>query len=269
MEANKMVIDFHTHCFPDWLAERACRMLIKNSGMVRPAHDGTAAGLYRCAAASGVDVSVVLNIATNPRQQKNVNDFAISLLNVKGIVPFGSVHPEAPDALDELERLAESGIKGVKFHPDNQTFYVDEDRLLPIYEKISSLGMITLFHCGLDIGMPEPTHCTAERLARVLDVFGDSPVVAAHFGGICTWRETEKYLIGKNVYLDTAYSYGVMPPSVGKRLVAEHGADKILFGSDSPWNQPKAIIELIDFFELDEKEKEAVLGGNAQKLLGL
>lgn len=269
MEANKMVIDFHTHCFPDWLAERACRMLIKNSGMVRPAHDGTAAGLYRCAAAAGVDVSVVLNIATNPRQQKNVNDFAISLLNVKGIVPFGSVHPEAPDALDELERLAENGIKGVKFHPDNQTFYVDEDRLLPIYEKISSLGMITLFHCGLDIGMPEPTHCTAERLARVLDVFGDSPVVAAHFGGICTWRETEKYLIGKNVYLDTAYSYGVMPPSVGKRLIAEHGADKILFGSDSPWNQPKAIIELIDLFGLDEKEKEAVLGGNARKLLGL
>lgn len=264
-----MIIDFHTHCFPDWLAERACRMLIKNSGMVTPFHDGTVAGLRRRAADSGVDVSVVLNIATNPRQQKNVNDFAISLLGVKGIVPFGSVHPEAEDAFDELERLAASGIKGVKFHPDNQNFYVDEDRMIPIYEKIASLGLITLFHCGLDIGMPEPVHCTADRLARVLDVFGDAPVVAAHFGGICSWYATEKYLIGRNLYLDTAYSYGIMPPSVGKRLIAEHGADKILFGSDSPWNSPKAILRLIDLFELSDGEKEAVLGGNAQRLLNI
>ena len=239
-----MIIDFHTHCFPDWLAERACRMLIKNSGMVTPFHDGTVAGLRRRAA-------------------------DISLLGVKGIVPFGSVHPEAEDAFDELERLAASGIKGVKFHPDNQNFYVDEDRMIPIYEKIASLGLITLFHCGLDIGMPEPVHCTADRLARVLDVFGDAPVVAAHFGGICSWYATEKYLIGRNLYLDTAYSYGIMPPSVGKRLIAEHGADKILFGSDSPWNSPKAILGLIDLFELSDSEKEAVLGGNAQRLLGI
>lgn len=264
-----MVIDFHTHCFPDWLADRACRVLIKNSGMVAPFHNGTAAGLRRLAAESGVDISVVLNIATNPRQQKNVNDFAISLLDVKGIVPFGSVHPDAPDAFDELERLAASGIKGVKFHPDNQNFYVDEDKMIPIYEKIASLGLITLFHCGLDIGMPEPIHCTADRLANVLDAFGGAPVVAAHFGGICSWSATEKYLIGRNLYLDTAYSYGIMPPSVGKRLIAEHGADKILFGSDSPWNSPRSVIELIDLFELGESEKEAVLGGNAQRLLGI
>ena len=141
--------------------------------------------------------------------------------------------------------------------------------MIPIYEKIASLGLITLFHCGLDIGMPEPVHCTADRLARVLDVFGDAPVVAAHFGGICSWYATEKYLIGRKLYLDTAYSYGIMPPSVGKRLIAEHGADKILFGSDSPWNSPKAILGLIDLFELSDGEKEAVLGGNAQRLLGI
>ena len=88
--------------------------------------------------------------------------------------------------------------------------------------------------------MPEPVHCTADRLARVLDVFGDAPVVAAHFGGICSWYATEKYLIGRNLYLDTAYSYGIMPPSVGKRLIAEHGADKILFGSDSPWKKKQS-----------------------------
>ena len=73
----------------------------------------------------------------------------------------------------------------------------------------------------------------------------------------------------RNLFLDSGYSYGIMPLSVGKLLIAEHGADKILFGSDSPWNSPKAILGPIDLFELSDSEKEAVLGGNAQRLLGI
>ena len=113
-----MIIDFHTHCFPDKIAAKAIEILRKRSGITRPFHDGTVNGLLSLQKNDGVDYSVVLNIATNPSQQKNVNDFAISLKNVEGIIPFGSVHPDSPDALDELERLALNGIKGVKLHPD-------------------------------------------------------------------------------------------------------------------------------------------------------
>ena len=54
------------------------------------------------------------------------------------------------DALTELERLKENGIKGVKLHPDYQDFYADDEKMLPIYEKIGSLNMITVFHCGTE-----------------------------------------------------------------------------------------------------------------------
>lgn len=264
-----MIIDFHTHCFPDKIAERAIEQLRFRSGITRPFHSGSVSSLLELQNRDGVDYSVVLNIATNPKQQKNVNDFAISLKEVDGIIPFGSVHPDSPDALDELERLKENGIKGVKLHPDYQGFFVDEKRMFPIYEKLGSLGLITLFHCGYDIGYPEPVHCTAEALASILPAFGGSPVVAAHFGGIWSLPETRRHLAGKNIYFDTAYCYGTITPRYAKEIIDIHGVDKILFGSDAPWNAPSQDMELIDCFGLSESEKKAVLGENARKLLGL
>ena len=63
---------------------------------------------------------------------------------------FGSVHPSHPDALKELERIHALGIKGIKFHPDYQYFFVDEERMFPIYEKCGKLGLIVVFHAGWD-----------------------------------------------------------------------------------------------------------------------
>ena len=264
-----MIIDFHTHCFPDKIAEKAIEILRLRSGITRPFHSGTVDSLLELQKADGVDYSVVLNIATNPHQQTSVNNFAISLKEVHGIIPFGSVHPDSPNALDELERLKANGIKGVKLHPDYQGFFVDDKKMLPIYEKIAELEMITLFHCGYDIGYPEPVHCTAQALASVLPVFGGAPVVAAHFGGIWSMPETRKHLAGKEVYLDTAYGYGTITPRYAKELIDIHGVDKILFGSDAPWNAPSQDIELIKCFGLTDEEEKAVLGENARKLLSL
>ncbi len=245
------------------------KILVKRSGIIHPSHNGTYQSLLDDARRCGVDCSVALSIATNPRQQKNVNDFAISLKEVDGIIPFGSVHPDSPDALNELERIKSSGLKGVKLHPDYQGFFIDEEKMIPIYEKIGSLGLITVLHCGYDIGYPRPVHCTPEKLATVLPAFGGAPVVAAHLGGLYAWDETEKHLCGKDIYLDTAYCGGILSPAIGKELFALHGADKILFASDAPWNSPEIDLGLIDCLDLSESDKKAILGGNAQRLLGL
>ncbi len=264
-----MIIDFHTHCFPDKIASKAIETLRLRSGITRPFHNGSVQSLVELQKKDGVDLSVVLNIATNPHQQESVNNFAISLKEVEGVVPFGSVHPDSPDALNELERLSENGIKGVKLHPDYQDFFVDDERMLPIYEKIGKLGLVTVFHCGWDIGYPDIIHCNAERISRILPSFGGAPVVAAHFGGTLDIKNVEKYLVGTDIYLDTAYCYGVLTPRNAKQIIDAHGADKILFASDSPWNMPSQDIELIKCFGLPENEEKAVLGGNAQRILGL
>lgn len=264
-----MIIDMHTHCFPDKIAERALESLSHCSGGVTPQHSGSYSSLLKNIRAGGADKAVVLNIATNPRQQTSVNNFAISLLDVDGIIPFGSVHPDSPESLSELERLKSAGIKGIKFHPDYQNFFVDEERMIPLYEKAAELGLVTVFHAGVDIGYPEPVHCTPKRLKNILPAFGGAPVIAAHFGGWLMWKDVMRCLTGENVYFDTAYCYSRIPPLFAKMIIEEHGADKILFGSDMPWSSAENEIRFIKSLDLPEEQTEKILGLNAKKLLNL
>lgn len=264
-----MIIDFHVHAFPDALAAKALPLLSKCSGGVKPNYDATISGLENYLAKNNVDYAVVLNIATNLHQEKKVNDFAISLLEKKNIIPFGSVHPDSPNALSELERLEKAGIRGVKLHPDYQHFFVDDEKMFPIYKKIAELGFITVFHAGVDIGYPKPVHCTPERLLRVLDLFDDAPVVAAHFGGWLLWDSVLEDLCGTQVYLDTAFSSGKMPPDYAKELIKAHGADKVLLGSDMPWSDTLDEVRFVQSLDLSAEDEEKILSNNAKRLLNI
>ncbi len=261
-----MIIDFHTHCFPEKIAERAIKTLSHNSGML-PNTDGTIDGLIKCMDEDNVDISVVLNIATNEKQQTSVNNFAYSLKSER-IIPFGSVHPDSPDALDELERIKELGLKGVKFHPEYQNFYVDDEKMKPVYKKISELGLITLFHAGEDIGYRPPYHCPPERIEKALSWFS-APVVLAHLGGLGSSEEVLKKLCGKELYLDMAFSYGTISKPIVSDIIEKHGTDKILFGSDCPWDRPAWEQVLVESLELTDIEKEKIYYKNAKALLKL
>ena len=262
-----MIIDFHAHAFNDKIVQRAMQTLVKNSGGVLPHTDGSISDLIRKQKEAGIDFSVVLNIATKPSQQKVINDWAQEK-NHGSIISFGSIHPFAEDALEELERIKARGLKGIKLHPDYQDFFVDDDRMLKIYDKISELGLIVVFHSGIDIGYNEPTRCTPKRLAAVLPQI-KSPVVAAHFGGYLMWYDVEEYLVGKNLYLDTSFSYSRIPPKQAQRIVKNHGADRVLYGTDSPWSGMQEEIRLIQHIGLSEEEQQLILGKNAQRLLGI
>lgn len=263
-----MIIDFHTHCFPEKIAERAISA-IAASGAEVPYHSGSENSLLEKIKSMGADKAVVLNIATNPRQQRNVNDYAIYLNALDGLVGFGSVHPDSSDALYELDRLKDAGVKGIKLHPDYQNFFIDDNRLFPIYKKSAELGLITVFHAGVDIGLPDPVHCTPEMMARILPLFDGAPVVAAHFGGYMMRSETLKHLAGKDIYLDTSYSHSRFPPPWAKEIINKHGTKKILLGSDMPWSRTDYEINFIKSLGLPEEEEIMILGQNAQELLGL
>ena len=145
-----MIIDFHTHAFPDFLAPRAMESLAASS-QYPPVLSGTVANLKSSMKEAGIDYSVVLNIATNAKQTANVNDFAIELTRADGIIPFGSVHPDCENIAAELARLKAAGVKGIKFHPDFQDFAACDNRMYKIYEKVAAYGFIMLFHCGKDL----------------------------------------------------------------------------------------------------------------------
>lgn len=262
-----MKIDFHTHCFPEKIAEKARIKLSNASGGLIPQTDCTADGLRREMKKDGVDISVVMNIATNPRQQHSVNDFAASLIS-EDLIPFGSVHPNSPDALDELERIKSLGMKGVKFHPEYQGFYVDEERMFPIYKKISELGLITLFHAGGDIGFPPPYHGTPDRFLRILNRF-ESPVVLAHWGGCFMCFDVLEKLEGLPVWFDTSFGYGTMPKACAQRILDKHGAERLLLGSDMPWQRPAWSLALLNSLDMSDGDRALIEYKNAQGLLGI
>ena len=266
-EVFTLVIDFHTHCFPDQLAPKAVGRLSFASGGLQPHTDGTVSGLRASMARDGVDLSVVLNIATNARQQRKVNDFAAAI-NGGAVVAFGSVFPDSPDALDEVEYIHSLGLKGIKLHPDYQGFSVDDPALKPLYRKISSLGLVTVFHAGLDYGFAPPYGATTEKMATALAWF-DTPVVAAHWGGLGCGDGVLKHLCGRDIYFDTSFGYGQMPKYYAQTILDKHGVERMLFGTDTPWHTPAMERRLLDTLELTEDERTAILCGNARRLLKL
>ena len=70
-----MVIDFHTHIFPDAIAEKTIAILEKASG-IKADTDGTLNGLLQSMEVTGVDMSVILPVVTKPSQFESVNVFA-------------------------------------------------------------------------------------------------------------------------------------------------------------------------------------------------
>lgn len=264
------LIDFHVHTFPDKIAEKAVGKLQKISGLT-PITDGTISDTINKMQQFNIDRSVILNIATAPSQQESINNCAAKINHDYGdkLTAFGSVHFENPDCLAELERIKSLGIKGVKLHPDYQGFMIDDKRLYPIYDKCAELNLPIVFHAGYDCYSPELVHAMPCASRKVIDMFPDLVVILAHFGGLMHWDDVEKYLIGQNVYLDTSMCRSFSTPEQFSRMVANHDENKILFGSDCPWENPLSDAMYIASMDLSYAKKQKIFSQNAKLLLGL
>ena len=258
------IIDIHTHAWPDAVAPNAIAAL-QSLGTLTAFYDGTVAGLTAIMAQSGVSASVVQPVATKASQVPGINDWAASISG-GGVIAFGAIHPEFEDPGAEIERMAQMGLRGMKLHPEHQSFAPDEPRLAPIYEAAIAHDMTVFFHAGAD-ALHETVRGTPRAFSAVLEAFPQMRVVLAHLGGFRVWNDVAEVLVGQNVFLDTAYTLGHLPDADFVEIVHAHGAEKVLFGSDGPWTDPAAEIAWLRSLPLADGVIEAVLGGNAQRLL--
>ncbi len=264
-----MVIDFHTHAFPDAIAERAISGLVKAAnGMFTPCSDGTISGLIGKMDKAGVDVSVLQPVVTKPSQTENLNRWAKSVESDR-IVPFGGIHPETDDYKRDIDFVASLGIKGLKFHCEYQNFVPDDPKMLRIYDYAFEKGLIILHHAGFDPAYKPPFRSSPRQFRNVARQMKGGTLVVAHFGGHAQWDDVEKYLVGENVYLDTSMGQKYYPPEQFVSIVKAHGAEKILFATDAPWSRADEEIKMIKESALTDAEKSSILYKNAQKLLGL
>lgn len=268
MKNNSMYIDFHTHAFSDRIAERAIKGLEETSG-VKPCTNGTFSDLLRLMDEDGIDKSVVLPIATKPSQATVINEIS-EKMNGDRIIAFGSVHPDDIGYADQLEYIKSRGIKGIKFHPDYQGFYADDKKMFPIYQLCSDLGLIVVFHAGYDPFSPECIHCTPDMEYRIAKAFPSLRFVFAHMGGMNMFYDVYGVVCGlPNVWIDTSFTYNRIDNHLLLRMIDKHGAERVLMGSDAPWQRPGDSIKQIEALNIPDDKKDWIYYKSAVELLGI
>lgn len=279
-----MVIDFHTHTYPDKIAEKTVDLLAGRSG-TKPHSDGTLDGLAADMGRRHVDMSVVLPVATSPKQYKRINETAVEeneQFDRTHIWSFGGIHPDNENYKEILRDIADKGLKGIKLHPDYQGAFFNDIRYKRIISYATELGLIVVTHAGQDIGLPDVVHCTPAMAEEVLDEVKPDKLVLAHMGGWQMWQDVLDRLCGREVYLDTAFSYGdidyregashrfrLMDGDMFRAIVDRHGSERILFGTDSPWSDQEQSVRDIEALGLDMNDETNIFENNAKRLLGI
>ena len=282
-----MIIDFHTHTFPDKIAPAAVAKL-QETARIPAWTDGTNAGLSASTKAAGVDISVVLPVATSTKQVPSINEKAAETNRRTadtGVLSLGCIHPDYEDWHAELGRFRELGLKGFKIHPVYQRTNIHELPYLRILERAGELDLVVAAHCGVDMGYPDLDFCSPPKIRRAMEQVGPVKFVAAHMGAWKNWNQVADELADLPIMFDTSFSggtitpltEGALPPEECQllreeefvRLVRLYGAHRVLFGTDSPWTDQAQSLAWIRALPLTEEEKAAILGGNAQKLLKL
>lgn len=278
-----MIIDFHTHIFPNQVADYAIKKLSK-SGHIPAFTNGTAEGLNKSMQRAKIDYSVVLPVATNPLKLASMNSFSVENNLKNNLIYFGAVHPDADDWYEQLDFLKSNGIKGIKIHPVYQDVDIDDKRYLRILYRASELGLLVTMHAGDDIGFLGVKRCTPKMTANALKQVGNVKIILAHMGGWKNWQEVAEYLSGTSAMLDTSFSLGKIKPlddthsgeflnlldeNAFCNLVNIFGSDRVLFGTDSPWTDQEESLKAFMRLPLSGEDKQNILSLNAKKLLSL
>ena len=263
---------------PDSVAKKAMDVLTRAvDGKLEPYGDGTLSSLLSAMDRDGIDLAVMLPIATRPSHFEIVLRNALSIMDGsfgeearRKIVPFASVHPLDSDFAVHLEEIASHGIKGVKFHPYYQDFSLVDPDVVPMFRKIAELGLVVQCHCGFDVGYPDRFDaCGPKEVAVLLRRVPDLVFVAAHLGGsVGHDPHASDELVDLGCYTDTSALECDWMNAEQRRVLKTWPKDRILFGTDFPWTPPAKSADWAASL-LPECDREAMLSGNALRILRL
>jgi len=259
------VYDAHAHVFPGKIAARAVDSIsdFYHLGM---RYDGIPHNLDAMYERAGIDGVLIFTTATVAHQVHTINNFiAAKCAKYSRFVGMGCLHPKMDGIAQEIERVCELGLGGIKLHPDFQHFNIDDENLLTMYREIAAHGLPVMLHVGDD----RYDASSPERLARVLDKVPDLVAIGAHFGGWRQWECARHCLKGSSAYFDTSSSLAFMSPAYFRELCYELGTDRLMFGTDYPMWDVQDEFKRFMTLGLSEEDNRKILGENFEKLFGL
>ena len=272
-------IDFHVHLpTPDWLdgsmdgyveaAEAYFRSTVERQSL------GELADKYRALDVLAVLLAWDAETATGRPRVPNETIAAACLEYPDAFTGLGSVDPHKPSAVDEVARIAELGLRGVKFHPSLQAFAPDDPKYWPVFAACERHGLLALFHTGTSgIGARQPggqgiriDYAHPLKLDAVAAAHPELTVVAAHFGWPWQMDLLAVALHKTNVYIDiSGWSPKRIPPEVVRELKGRLSG-QFLWGSDFPFIAPERCLAELDELGL---ASPALLRDNAARVLRL
>jgi predicted TIM-barrel fold metal-dependent hydrolase len=262
------IIDFHTHAFPDALAHRAMKTLMDEAPGIKAYLDGTVHSLLRSMDDAGIEASVVCCIATKPAQYEPILRWCDGLRSER-LIPFPSVHPADPDALEHIRQVRAEGFLGVKLHPFYQDFFAAEDHMRPYYEEVCRHGLLLVVHTGFDIAFPRIRRADPATILRLHEVFPDLKLVATHLGAWQQWDEVPAHLLGKPILMELSLATDDLSDEQLRAILMGHPLDFVLFGTDSPWSDQRVTVSRLRNLGLPTERLARILHGNAARLLGI
>ena len=201
-----------------------------------------------------------------------------------GLVAFLSVDPimgqEAMVAEVE-DKIDHGGARGLKIHPGEGQFYPDDPSLGPVYEIMVKRGLPVISHGGLDIANPDPSYTRPAAFAGVAEQYPELNLVIAHLGNNFYDESVQMAARYPNIFFDTSavipgdgngeplIKENALSNSEAVELIRKIGVERVMFGSDYPWFHPRWDLKRFLKLDFSETEKEALLGSNAKRILGL
>lgn len=262
------IIDFHTHVFPGPVAARAVPQMYEYC-KIPYRWSGAPEALERSMEKNGVVLSVNHPVCTNPAKVSSCNDFAQTLAHRPGLASFGCLHPGLTNWREELGTFRRRGLVGLKLHNDYQGFRFDSGLCLDMIAAAYEEGLMVLAHVGADPVSPQVHNCTPKMIAQALPLLRQGVFIAAHLGGHMMLDDALRYVIGQDIYIDTSMAAMYYSDVRCRDAILGHDPDRVLFGSDFPWDDPGAGAAVLKHMGLEDGLLQKILYGNAARLLKL
>lgn len=260
-----MIIDAHTHMWPDAVAKKALAGSVPD---LERRGDGTQDGLKKSMKDAGVDRSVCLAVANDGGSVDKANKFSASL-DPDHFIGFGSVHPDLTPE-ENIESLRRHGLKGAKIHPFFQRYALDDRRLAPLLDAMQG-EFAVIIHVGSISTASSEGVCSPTMLADLARNFPKLDVIACHFGGYRQFEAAAETVVGLPVYLDTSWppSLAELNPVEVRKVIERHGPERVVFASDWPMADQAREIRAVRELGLADDEVDQILGLNLARLLNI
>jgi predicted TIM-barrel fold metal-dependent hydrolase len=193
------------------------------------------------------------------------------------VIPFATVDPARPDAVERVQAKIAAGARGFKFHPNLQAFFPDDRVAYPLYEAIAAAGLPALFHTGHSGigtgarggGGQRLKYSNPLCLDDVAADFPDLNIVMAHPSFPWQDEAISVCLHKPNVWIDlSGWSPKYFPPQLVQYANTQL-REKVLFGSDFPLITPDRWLADFEQAPFRDEVRPLILEENAARLLGL